>query len=95
MEENLISTNKSVAQLIQSFESGDIAVPEIQRDVVWKPDQIKQLIDSINHGFPCGSLILWEPREKDKSLVRASDLTGSTRMTDNSHDTSCSTASNA
>jgi uncharacterized protein with ParB-like and HNH nuclease domain len=95
MEENLISTNKSVAQLIQSFESGDIAVPEIQRDVVWKPDQIKQLIDSITHGFPCGSLILWEPREKDKSLVRASDLTGSTRMTDNSHDTSCSTASNA
>ena len=69
--ENLISTNMSVSQLIQNFEVGDIAVPEIQRDVVWKPEQIKQLIDSINQGFPCGSLILWEPREKDHSLVRS------------------------
>jgi hypothetical protein len=68
---NLISANMSVSELIDSFESGDIAVPEIQRDVVWDPEQVKQLIDSISRGFPCGSLILWEPREKDKSLVRS------------------------
>jgi hypothetical protein len=69
--ENLLSTNKSVSQLIEEFDSGDIAVPEIQRDVVWTSDKIKQLIDSISQGFPCGSLILWEPREKDHALVRS------------------------
>ena len=63
--------NMSVSQLIQYFDRGDIAVPEIQGDVVWTPEQIKDLIDSISKGFPCGSLILWQPREKDHSLVRS------------------------
>jgi len=69
--EELLTINKAVYQLIQDFESGNIAVPEIQRDVVWKPDDIKGLIDSISQDFPCGSLILWQPREKDKSYIRS------------------------
>jgi len=69
--ENLISTLKSVSELVEAFELGDIAIPEIQRDVVWTSDQIKDLIDSISREYPCGSLILWEPREKDAHLVRS------------------------
>lgn len=69
--ETLIPTMKSISELIQEFEDGDIAVPEIQRDVVWGADQVKDLIDSIGKSYPCGSLILWEPREKDKGLVRS------------------------
>lgn len=68
--ENLLSTVKSISELIDDFERGLIAIPEIQRDVVWKSDQVKALIDSITNGFPCGSLILWEPREKDASIVK-------------------------
>lgn len=69
--ENLLSTVKSISELIDDFERGLISIPEIQRDVVWKSDQIKELIDSISNGFPCGSLILWEPREKDASVVKS------------------------
>jgi hypothetical protein len=69
--ENLIGTFKSVSELVDDFECGQVAIPEIQRDVVWKADKIKALIDSIGNGFPCGSLILWEPRETDKALVRS------------------------
>jgi hypothetical protein len=69
--ENLLSTVKSISELIDDFESGNIAIPEIQRDVVWTADQVKDLIDSISQQYPCGSLILWEPREKDQSLVRS------------------------
>jgi hypothetical protein len=71
MIEHLITTSKSVAEIADEFESDNIAIPEIQRDVVWKADQIKSLIDSISNQYPCGSLIYWEPREKDKSLVRS------------------------
>jgi uncharacterized protein with ParB-like and HNH nuclease domain len=42
-------------------EPGQIAVPEIQRDVVWKPEQVKELVRSIFSDYPCGSLIVWEP----------------------------------
>ena len=38
---------------------------------MWKPDQVKELISSVFRGYPCGSLIFWEPREKDANLVRA------------------------
>jgi hypothetical protein len=69
--ENLIPTQKSVSDLIDGFQSGTIAIPEIQRDIVWNSEQVKSLIDSISQGYPCGSLILWEPREKDKQLVRS------------------------
>lgn len=62
--EQLISSQKSVAAIVDEFQSGDIAIPEIQRDVVWTADQIKDLIDSISQGYPCGALIYWEPREK-------------------------------
>jgi hypothetical protein len=61
----------TVDNLIEQFVEGSLAIPEIQRDVVWKPDQVKELILSVFRGYPCGSLILWEPREKDKNLVRA------------------------
>lgn len=69
--ETLIPTQMSVSQLVEMFQRGKIAIPEIQRDVVWKAEQVKDLIDSISQSYPCGSLILWEPREKDKSLVRS------------------------
>jgi len=61
----------TVSDLVEQFTEGSLAVPEIQRDVVWKPDQVKELILSVFRGYPCGSLIFWEPREKDANLVRA------------------------
>ncbi len=69
--EHLLSIQKSVAEIVDEFQSGDIAIPEIQRDVVWTADQIKALIDSISRGYPCGALIYWEPREKDETLVKS------------------------
>jgi len=69
--DTLIPTQRSVSQLIQDFEAGNIAIPEIQRDVVWDAEQVKGLIDSINKGYPCGALILWEPRERDERLVKS------------------------
>jgi hypothetical protein len=69
--ETLIPTLKSVSEIVEDFRAENIAIPEIQRDVVWTTDQVKELIDSISRGYPCGSLIFWEPREKDKQLVRS------------------------
>jgi hypothetical protein len=68
--ENLTSTQMSISTLMNHFFDGRIAVPEIQRDVVWSSDQVKDLLDSISREYPCGSLILWEPRLRDKNLVR-------------------------
>jgi len=68
--EYLLTAPWSVSQLIDNFFEGRIAIPEIQRDLVWSSDQVKSLLDSIYQSYPCGSLILWEPRDRDAKLMR-------------------------
>ena len=67
---HLTSDHWTVEKLVRSFEDGEIAIPEIQREYVWDDDQVKNLLDSIDNDYPCGSVILWEPGKKDAKLVR-------------------------
>src|ERR1700687_1333543 len=67
----MLTAQKYVSDLVEEFMDGTLAIPEIQRDVVWKQDQVKELILSVFRSYPCGSLIFCEPRERDASLVRA------------------------
>lgn len=51
----------SVAELvaIQTGEKGDPwQLSLVQRDAVWKPMQVRYLLDSLLHGYPIGSLLL-------------------------------------
>ena len=38
----MLPTQKYVSELVEEFMDGSLAIPEIQRDVVWKPDQVKE-----------------------------------------------------
>jgi transposase len=40
-------------------ESGEIAIPEIQRPFVWEATKVRNLLDSLYHGYPVGYLIAW------------------------------------
>lgn len=46
-------------------------LPAIQREFVWRPDQIVQLFDSILRGYPISSFLFWElkPENRDKWQV--------------------------
>jgi hypothetical protein len=50
----------SVNAILGYIETGDIAIPEIQRPFVWKPVQVRDLLDSLYNGFPTGYLIIWQ-----------------------------------
>jgi len=43
-------------------------LPAIQREFVWKPDQIVKLFDSILRGYPISSFLFWElkPENRDR-----------------------------
>lgn len=36
------------------------SVPEFQRGFVWKPTQVRDLIDSLWRGYPVGTLLVWD-----------------------------------
>ncbi|WP_420149435.1 GmrSD restriction endonuclease domain-containing protein [Spirosoma sp.] len=51
--------------------SGEIAIPEIQRPFVWDSSKVRDLMDSLYQGFPVGYIIAWRNpnvRLKDGSL---------------------------
>lgn len=50
----------SVSAILGLIESGDIAIPEIQRPFVWKKKQVRDLLDSLYKGYPTGYLIVWK-----------------------------------
>jgi uncharacterized protein with ParB-like and HNH nuclease domain len=37
----------------------DYVLPAIQREFVWKPEQIARLFDSLMQGYPIGSFLFW------------------------------------
>lgn len=53
--------------LIDLIKDGQIKVPVFQREFVWKPQQMLELLDSILKGYPIGSLLFWKPKDSFKT----------------------------
>jgi uncharacterized protein with ParB-like and HNH nuclease domain len=51
--------NPPIANLFTWINSGEIAIPEIQRPFVWEPKKVRNLLDSLFQGYPVGYLISW------------------------------------
>lgn len=49
----------NIKNILGYIESGQIAIPELQRPFVWKTNQITQLIDSLYKGLPTGFIVVW------------------------------------
>lgn len=48
-----------IKNILGYIESGQIAIPELQRPFVWKPKQITELIESLYNGLPTGFIAVW------------------------------------
>lgn len=61
---------KSIMDIMEMINIGDIYLPAIQRNFVWDPWQIESLFDSIMRGYPIGTFIFWyiSKAEADKYI---------------------------
>ncbi len=50
----------TVSNILNWVQSGEIAVPEIQRPFVWNSTQVRDLMDSLYRGYPIGYIIIWK-----------------------------------
>lgn len=57
MAEKYSVQQQTLEHVLGYIKSGQIAIPEIQR-LVWKPVQVRDLIDSLYMGYPTGYLIM-------------------------------------
>lgn len=48
-----------IEDLFDELNSGRLRIPQFQRPFVWKPEDMRTLFDSIQKGYPIGSLLFW------------------------------------
>src|SRR6266498_2515246 len=72
-----------IEDVLGEVASGRLRVPRFQRPFVWRPEQMADLFDSIDRGFPIGSLLVWETDEELASLDTVGGLPVPTRRDGN------------
>ena len=66
--------SKKYTDLISEIQKGQIKVPKFQRNFVWSLDKTAKLLDSILKGYPIGTFILWETRERLNDIKEIGSL---------------------
>lgn len=50
----------TIAEALGRIQSKSYVLPAIQREFVWKPEQIERLFDSLMQGYPFGTFLFWK-----------------------------------
>ncbi|MCL2726173.1 MAG: DUF262 domain-containing protein [Polyangiaceae bacterium] len=50
----------SVSELVEMIKRGELRLPEMQRQYVWRSTRVRDLMDSLYRGYPSGAILLWE-----------------------------------
>ncbi len=56
--------------LMNDIENGRVRLPPFQREFVWSPSKVIDLVDSIYKGYPIGSFFYWKASRKYVTLFR-------------------------
>ncbi len=52
-------TQYPVNALVEQIDSGELSLPDLQRPFVWSMSQVRELFDSLYHGYPAGYFLFW------------------------------------
>jgi len=52
-----------IQELVDEIERGEIRLPEMQRQYVWKKTRVRDLLDSLYREYPSGTILTWETSE--------------------------------
>jgi hypothetical protein len=64
----LENLSKNYSDLIQEVTSGQIKIPQFQRQFVWHINASAKLLDSILKGYPIGTFIFWRTDEELRAI---------------------------
>lgn len=53
----------TIEELVGMIERGELRLPEMQRQYVWRSTRVRDLLDSLYRGYPSGAILLWETDE--------------------------------
>ena len=85
-DQNYDVDHYTVMNLLNMVQTGEIAIPEIQRPFVWEPEKVTKLLDSLYNGFPVGYIVTWQSpnvklKDGSRSLGKKIIIDGQQRIT--------------
>lgn len=56
----MYQTGGTIKETLEAIQQSKFVLPAIQREFVWRPDQIARLFDSLMQGYPFGTFLYWK-----------------------------------
>lgn len=81
----MYQTGGTIKEAIELVQRHEYVLPAIQREFVWKPEQIQRLFDSLMQGYPFGTFLLWRVEAENAGKYRFYDFVRNYHERDNPH----------
>ena len=75
----------SIKEALDSIASHEYVLPAIQREFVWRPEQVCNLFDSLMQGYPFGEFMFWRVDAQNAGQYRWYDFVREYHQRDNPH----------
>ena len=75
----------TIKEALDSVASHEYVLPAIQREFVWRPEQVCNLFDSLMQGYPFGEFMFWRVEAQNSGQYRWYDFVREYHQRDNSH----------
>lgn len=75
----------TIASLLKQVGGNELILPAIQREFVWKPEQICNLFDSLLQGYPFGAFLFWRIQPENLGKYQFYDFVKDYHQRDNPH----------
>src|SRR5258708_3257321 len=78
-------TGGTIKETLQAIQQSKYVLPAIQREFVWKPEQIAKLFDSLMQGYPFGTFLFWKVEPASSSKFKFYGFVQNYHERDNPH----------
>ena len=81
----MFRTGETIEKTLDEIHRHDLVLPAIQREFVWRPEQICRFFDSLMQGYPFGTFLYWRVDPETGSQFKFFDFVRHYHERDNPH----------
>ncbi len=81
----MYQTGDTIKKTLDSIHKNELVLPAIQREFVWRPEQICRLFDSLMQGYPFGTFLYWRVKSENSAKFTFFDFVRDYHQRDNPH----------
>src|SRR5688572_15144349 len=75
----------TIKDALKRIERNEYVLPAIQREFVWRPEQICRLFDSLMQGYPFGGFLFWKVEPENSGEYKFYGFVRDYHQRDNPH----------